>query len=121
MRTGETLTGSKFQYRVHDTGEIIVYPSEKNGTLQAKSAIVITPFTIDLVKSAIVRSMEIPMGASRDNPPAISLGKILKDEKQSPQQLSYLIPILVERGNCEVVRHGKAFIVRSASKAAPED
>jgi hypothetical protein len=121
MRTGETLTGSKFQYRVHDTGEIIVYPSEKKGTLQAKSAIVITPFTIDLVKSAIVRSMEIAMGASRDNPPTFSLGKIIKDEKQSPQQLSYLIPILVEQALCEVVRQGKSFIVKSISNSNDQD
>jgi hypothetical protein len=63
---------------------------------------------------AIKKSGKIPMGASRDNPPTFSLGKIIKDEKQSPQQLSYLIPILISNGYCTADRDDKAFVVNNA-------
>ena len=71
----------------------------------------ITPFSVDLVKRAIQGSGEIKMGASRDNPPKISLGALIKKEKQSPQQLSYLIPILIEEGFCDFRKDGKAFVI----------
>jgi hypothetical protein len=51
------------------------------------------------------------MGASRDMPPVGSLGAALLKLGQSPQQLSYLIPILVEQGYCSTTRDGKAFVV----------
>ena len=54
---------------------------------------------------------EIKMGASRDNPPKNSLGFFIKKEKQFPQQLSYLIPILIEEGFCDFRRDGKAFVI----------
>ena len=111
MFTLRTPTGSPFQYKRHPDGEIIVY-SSRDGELQNESAIVITPFTINLVKQAIKDSKEIRMGASRDKPPAGSLGALLKDKKQSPQQLSYLIPILKEEGFCYWVKDGQAVIVR---------
>lgn len=111
MKTLFTLSGRKFQYKKHPDGELIVYPADQNGDLQEKSAIVITPYTIDLVKDTIKKYSEILMGASRDNPPKESLGALIKKEKQSPQQLSYLIPILFESGICKVRQDGKAFIV----------
>ena len=51
------------------------------------------------------------MGASRDNPPKGSLGYFITMEKQSPQQLSYLIPILIEEGFCDFRKDGKAFVI----------
>ena len=112
MKTLFTLSGrGRFQYKKHPDGELIVYPADKNGVLQEKSAIIITPYTITLVVDAIKKHTEIPMGASRDNPPQESLGALIKKEKQSPQQLSYLIPILVELGMCKFRRDGRAFIV----------
>ncbi len=56
------------------------------------------------------------MGASRDNPPENSLGAILKREGQTPQQLSYLIPILIDQGFCSFSKEGKAFIVNYIKK-----
>ena len=112
MKTLFTLSGrGRFQYKKHPDGELIVYPADKNGDLQEKSAIIITPYTIDLVLDAIKKHTEIPMGVSRDNPPQGSLGVLIKKEKQSPQQLSYLIPILVESGMCKFRQDGSAFIV----------
>lgn len=52
------------------------------------------------------------MGASRDNPPKDSLGYILIEENQTPQQLSYLIPILIKKKFCTYDKEGKAFVVR---------
>ena len=111
MNTLKTLSGKEFQYKEIPEGEIIVYPSDDNNQLQEKFALVITPFTINLVKDSIKQAQKIFMGASRDKPPKDSLGFILKKEKQTPQQLSYLIPILIEKGFCEYDKEGKAFVV----------
>jgi hypothetical protein len=53
---------------------LIVYPPDGNGNFQEKSAIVITPFTQNLVRGAIKSNLRILMGASRDNPPTGSPG-----------------------------------------------
>jgi len=111
MKQLTTATGSPFQFKEHPNGDIIVYSADGNGQLQAKSAIVITPFTIGLVKKAIQQKGRILVGASRDQPPAGSLGALLKAEKQSPQQLSYLVPILVDQGFCSIGRDGRAIVV----------
>ena len=111
MKTLKTATGARFQFKMHPDGEIIVYP-ESRGELQDKSAIVITPFTVDLVKQAIRSAGRIRMGASRDNPPADSLGALLKREKQSPQQLCYLIPILAAEDFCGCTKDGQAVVVQ---------
>jgi len=111
MKELRTLTGSSFRYKTHPDGELIVYPPDESGNLQDKSAIVITPFTIGLVKDAIRAAAKIRMGASRDAPPPGSLGALIKQQKQSPQQLSYLIPLLVAEGICRVERDGKAFVI----------
>ena len=112
MKRLETLTGHRFQYKEHPDKELIVYPPDKQGGLQEKSAIVITPFTQMVVKEGIKSNGEILMGASRDNPPKNSLGALIKRENQSPQQLSYLTPILIEGGFCTSQKHGKAFVIR---------
>jgi len=52
------------------------------------------------------------MGAFRDNPLQNSPGAVLKREGQTPQQLSYLVPILIESGFCEYSKKGKAFMVK---------
>ena len=89
MNALTTLSGRPFQYTLYDDGHIVVYPA-RAGKPQIKSAIVITPYTAELVREAIKNTRQILMGASRDNPPPDSLGAILKREGQSPQQLSYL-------------------------------
>jgi hypothetical protein len=117
MKVLSTLTGSRFQYKEHPDGELIVYAAQKDGTLQEKSAIVITPYTFNLIRRAIRERDEVVMGASRDNPPSGSLGDLLKKQGQSPQQLSYLIPILVSAGECEVRQDGRSFVVHRAVKS----
>jgi hypothetical protein len=108
----KTLTGHEFQYKEHPDNDLIIYPPDENGNLQEKSAIVITLFTQNLVMETIRSNSEILMGASRDDPPENSLGFLIKEEKQSPQQLSYLIPILIEKGSCNFEKRGKAFVIK---------
>ncbi len=112
MKKLSTLSGRPFQYKIHPDGELIVYISDRNGEPQDRTAIVITPYTINLVSNAIRKHSEIAMGASRDNPPPRSLGALIKEENQSPQQLSYLIPILIEAGECDARREGRAFVIQ---------
>jgi hypothetical protein len=112
MEKLKTLSGKDFQYKEINEGEIIVYPSDKDNQSQEKFALVVTPFTINLVKNSIKQAGRILMGASRDNPPKDSLGYILIEENQTPQQLSYLIPILIKKKFCTYDKEGKAFVVR---------
>ena len=109
MRELTTLTGKSFRFKGDLREELIVYPSDGEGMAQEKFALAITPFIIKLVKSVIKEKGEILMGASRDNPPKNSLGAVLKEHGQTPQQLSYLIPVLIETGFCEYAKDGKAF------------
>lgn len=111
MKTLTTLTGNKFQYKDNLNEEIIIYPYDKENRPQVKLALVITPFTIDLIKKAIREKRRTLMGASRDNPPSGSLGYLLQKEHQTPQQLSYLIPILIASGFCDHTKDGKAFVI----------
>jgi len=53
MKQMTTATGSPFQYKEHPDGDLIIYAADGDGRLQDKSAIVITPFTMGLVKEAI--------------------------------------------------------------------
>ncbi|MDI7261764.1 MAG: hypothetical protein QME90_17860 [Thermodesulfobacteriota bacterium] len=53
MKILKTLTGHSFQYKKYPDKELIVYPPDKEGNLQEKLAIVVTPFTQDLVREAI--------------------------------------------------------------------
>lgn len=106
-----TPSGKPFRYRKCPEGEIIVYPSDKEGLPQDRDALAITPFTVQLVMEAIQKNGHIFMGASRDNPPKGSLGRLLKDLNQSPQQLSYLTAILARDGFCRIDKDGSAFVI----------
>lgn len=112
MEALKTLSGKEFQYKEISGSEIIVYPSDDDSQFQEKFALVITPFTINLIKNSIKQSGHVLMGASRDKPPKDSLGYILKQENQTPQQLSYLIPILIKKNFCTYYKEGKAFVIK---------
>ena len=112
MKKLRTLNGKPFQYKSCDNEGLIIYPSDNIGNEQEKFALAITPYTINLVKSEIKQKRLILMGASRDNPPKDSLGALLKSEGQTPQQLSYLIPILIDEGFCDYTKEGRAYIIK---------
>lgn len=50
------------------------------------------------------------MGACRDNPSKNSIGEALKMQGYSPQNLSYVIPLLIEEGFC-VANDQKPFVI----------
>jgi hypothetical protein len=104
-----TLAQNKaFEYKYADNEEIIVYPSDDDGHPQRKYAIVITSFEQQLVRDTIKRTGSITVGASRDKPPAGSLGAALKAQGCTPQILSYLSAILVREKYCDQSKHGNA-------------
>jgi len=113
-----TAKGKPFQYKGSLSEEIIVYPSDRSGNPQDKSALVITPFVIRLIKSGIQQHGRVLVGARRDHPPQNSLGAVLKAEKLSPQQLSYLVPILQECGFCSSSWEGGAVVVHALEQLA---
>jgi hypothetical protein len=106
-----TPSGKTFRFEECPGGEIIVYPSDDRSNHQEKTALVITPYTINLVATTIMERGRVLMGASRDNPPKNSLGQLLKEQNQSTQQLSYLSAILQSRGFCSIEKEGNAFIL----------
>lgn len=111
MKRTTSPSGKSFRYKRCDDQEIIIYPSDNEDEDQNKAAIVITPFTEELVRQAIVQKSKILMGASRDNPPLGSLGYMLRNVNQSPQQLSYLAGILRDEGFCKIEKEGKAYVL----------
>jgi hypothetical protein len=111
MRKTTSPSGKSFRYKRCDAQEIIIYPSDDEDKDQNKTAIVITPFTEELVRQAIMQKCKILMGASRDNPPAGSLGYLLRSVNQSPQQLSYLAGIFRDEGFCKIEKEGKAYVL----------
>ena len=112
MKQLETARGYRFQFIQYSDGHIIVYPP-RNKERQQEHAVAITPFTVELVKDAIRLHRRLPMGASRDKPAKRSIGELLlKQHGQTPQQLSYLVPILKSDGYCDTEKRGRAFYVR---------
>ena len=111
MKQLKTVKAHRFQFIRYSDGHIIVYPP-RNREPQQEYALAITPFTVDLVKDAIRRQSGLAMGAMRDKPKERSLGELLKEHGQTPQQLSYLVPILKSDGYCDTEKRGGAFYVR---------
>lgn len=111
MKRTTSPSGKSFRYKRCDAQEIIIYPSDDEDKDQDKVAIVITSFTEELVRQAIIQKGKILMGASRDNPPTGSLGYLLRNVNQSPQQLSYLAGILEDDGFCKIKKEGKAYVL----------
>lgn len=128
MPTLKTFTRNRyFEYKLLPDGEILVYTPGPNGQPQHQSALVLTQYTIALVKQAIADSVHHPreriaMGAARGTPPANSLGAVLTEVRQSPQQLSYLMPILVAEGYCHMLKQGNTiYFAYNPPKPTEED
>lgn len=68
--------------------------------------------TIDFVKGIIAEKETIAMGACRDNPFPNSIGEMLLKRGKSPQFLSYILPLLEERGFLTHFKEGRAYYVK---------
>ena len=111
MQELRTVTGKPFRFKGSLDEELIVYPSDPTGQPQDRVVVAISPFAIRLVMGLIEKHGRLLMGACRDKPPLGSLGHFLKQEKQTPQVLSYLIPILAREGFCRIGHEGRAITV----------
>jgi hypothetical protein len=97
-----TITGIEFKYEGSISTELTIY--------QNNSINKISKEIIDKIKTEITQRSPVLMGACRDKPAKNSIGEALKTEHHSPQNLSYVIPLLIEEGFCTASKK-KPFII----------
>lgn len=101
MRQAKTLLGIGFKYEGSINTELIIF---KNLNIKIPKKI------IDAIKSEIKHKSPVLMGACRDNPSKYSIGESLRGQGYSPQNLSYVIPLLIEEGFC-TANDKKPFVI----------
>jgi len=112
VKKSQTVTGKRFYYEGDLAHGLIVSTSDDQGHAKEYVKIHIRTDTVGIIKNEIRMSRGITMGACRDNPTPGSLGyKLLHQHNKSPQNLSYVIPLLVEEGFCTTSKHGRSYIV----------
>jgi len=112
MKRSNTVTGKRFCYHGTLSGDLIVYPTDRDGVKRSGTKVLIPSREIDFIRAEIHNAGEIPMGACRDSPSPGSLGKKLRQRRKSPQFLSYVIPLLIEEGFCTCLKEGRGYVVR---------
>jgi hypothetical protein len=104
MPLSKTLTGKTFEYSGTLATEITVFfksPSKK----------VITPAIIRVIKAEITNRSPVLMGACFKPLVTDSVGETLAlKHNETPQVMSYIVPLLVEDGFC-TVSDRKPFII----------
>lgn len=99
----KTLTGVSFEFMGSLEEGLVVF--------RRYSSFTISKIIIDIIKSEIRRQSPVLMGACRDNPNPYSIGAtLLLKHGHSPQNLSYVIPLLVEEGFC-LASNKRPFII----------
>ena len=98
----KTLTGVKFEYSGSLKAGLVIYKGDYS--------IPISKTIIDIIKLEIQRRSPVLMGANRDKPIKYSIGESLRNQRHSPQNLSYVIPLLIEEGFCKV-NNKKPFVI----------
>ena len=83
---------------------------DKGLIIYKKISIGISKEIINAIKSKITQRSPVLMGACRDNPSKNSIGQSLKMQGYSPQNLSYVIPLLIGEGFC-VANDKKPFVI----------
>jgi len=104
MARARTVTGKWFEYSGSlADGITVIFESSK---------LHISPETIQVVRREIATRSPVLMGANRDPLVRDSVGETLKrDYGKSPQNMSYVLPLLVEEGFCTVSAR-KPFVIR---------
>ena len=104
MSSTRTLMGIEFKYSGSlDTGPIV----HKNIDIHISVNI------IQMIRGEIERRSPVLMGACRDNPTRYSIGETLLNNGYSPQNLSYVIPLLIEEGFCKASDRRPYKIIRT--------
>jgi len=99
---GQTLTGVIYKYNGSLDDGLEVFKGSPSFKVSKE--------LIDLIKSEIERNSPVLMGACRDNPNPYSIGRFLLDKGYSPQNLSYVIPMLIDAGFC-IASKKKPFLI----------
>jgi len=107
-----TVTGKRFYHDESVSGDLIVYPTDRDGIEPSGSKVRIPSHTVDFIRAEIRKAGEIAMGACRDNPSPGSLGEKLRQQGKSPQFLSYVIPLLAKEGFCTYSKEGRSYVIR---------
>jgi hypothetical protein len=102
-----TISGLEFKYEGSISTELTVYLS--NSTTRIPKEI------IEKIKTEITKRSPVLMGANRDKPAKNSIGEALRMEHHSPQNLSYVIPLLIEEGFCFASKKRPFIITKIAS------
>lgn len=104
MPTSKTVTGKPFNYSGTLTTGITVFfkpPHKKKITLEI----------VRIIRDEITRRSPVLMGANRKPLVADSVGETLAlDYHESPQVMSYVLPLLIEEGFC-TVNDKKPFVI----------
>lgn len=111
QKVAATVTGKRFYYETI-SGDLIVYPTDRDGIKPSGSRVQIPSHTIDFIRGEIRKAGEIAMGACRDNPSPASLGEKLRQQGKSPQFLCYVIPLLTKEGFCTPFKEGRGYVIR---------
>ena len=111
QKVAATVTGKRFYYETI-SGDLIVYPTDRDGIKPSGNRVPIPSHTIDFIRGEIRKAGEIAMGACRDNPSPASLGEKLRQQGKSPQFLCYVIPLLTEEGFCTPFKEGRGYVIR---------
>jgi hypothetical protein len=101
MKQTKTLTGVELEYEGSINDGLVIH---KNILIKISKNI------INAIKSEITSRSPVLMGAHRDNPSKNSIGESLKKQGYSPQNLSYVIPLLIEEGFC-AANEKKPFVI----------
>jgi hypothetical protein len=97
-----TISGIEFKYDGSISTELTIYLN--NSTTRIPKTI------IEKIKTEITNRSPVLMGANRDRPAENSIGEALRRDHHSPQNLSYVIPLLIEEGFCSASKK-KPFII----------
>jgi len=108
-----TVTGKPFAYEGDLAGGLVVYPTERDDWTELSGGRVPIPADhIRFIRSEIRNAQLIPMGACRDNPAPGSVGDKLMQNRWSPQDLTYVVPLLREEGFCDAFKQGRGYVIR---------
>lgn len=96
MPIGKTIMGKSFEYSGSLATGLIVY-------FKPPARMKIPPETIAIIRSEITSRSPVLMGANRGPLVADSVGETLATKYgETPQAMSYVLPLLIEEGFCTV-------------------
>lgn len=107
MPIAKTVTGQPFEYSGTLTTGITVFFKPPHKKMIAREI-------VRIIRDEITKRSPVLMGASRKPLVKDSVGETLSVKHgESPQVISYVLPLLIEEGFC-TVSNGKPFVIHRA-------